>query len=52
VFGTVFAALRHTGQITAAAPGFVAAHGVRTTDEALAFVANLKKCGRYQQDVY
>ncbi len=30
----------------------VAAHGVRTTDEAIAFVANLKKCGRYQQDVY
>jgi len=30
----------------------VAAHGARTTDEAIAFVANLKKCGRYQQDVY
>ncbi len=30
----------------------VAAHGVRTTDEAIAFVANLKKSGRYQQDVY
>jgi len=30
----------------------VAAHGVRTTDEAIAFVANLKKVGRYQQDVY
>jgi sulfite reductase (NADPH) flavoprotein alpha-component len=30
----------------------VAAHGVRTTDEAIAFVANLKKAGRYQQDVY
>ena len=30
----------------------VAAHGVRTTDEAVAFVANLKKSGRYQQDVY
>ena len=30
----------------------VAAHGARTTDEAIAFVANLKKVGRYQQDVY
>jgi sulfite reductase (NADPH) flavoprotein alpha-component len=30
----------------------VAAHGARTTDEAIAFVANLKKCGRYHQDVY
>ena len=30
----------------------VAAHGARTTEEAIAFVANLKKSGRYQQDVY
>jgi sulfite reductase (NADPH) flavoprotein alpha-component len=30
----------------------VAAHGVRSTDEAIAFVADLKKMGRYQQDVY
>jgi len=30
----------------------VAAHGARTTDEEIAFVANLKKSGRYQQDVY
>jgi sulfite reductase (NADPH) flavoprotein alpha-component len=30
----------------------VAAHGARTTDEAIAFAANLKKSGRYQQDVY
>jgi sulfite reductase (NADPH) flavoprotein alpha-component len=30
----------------------VAAHGARSTDEAIAFVANLKKTGRYQQDVY
>jgi sulfite reductase (NADPH) flavoprotein alpha-component len=30
----------------------VATHGARTTDEAIGFVANLKKCGRYQQDVY
>jgi len=25
---------------------------VRTTNEAIAFVAELKKSGRYQQDVY
>jgi sulfite reductase (NADPH) flavoprotein alpha-component len=30
----------------------VAKHGVRTTDEAIAFVTGLKKSGRYQQDVY
>jgi sulfite reductase (NADPH) flavoprotein alpha-component len=30
----------------------VAAHGARTTDEAIGFVANLKKRGRYHQDVY
>jgi sulfite reductase (NADPH) flavoprotein alpha-component len=30
----------------------VAQHGVRSTDEAIAFVAELKKRGRYQQDVY
>jgi len=30
----------------------VAAHGVRTTDEAIGFIATLKKSGRYQQDVY
>jgi sulfite reductase (NADPH) flavoprotein alpha-component len=30
----------------------VAQHGVRTTDEAVAFVAELKRQGRYQQDVY
>jgi sulfite reductase (NADPH) flavoprotein alpha-component len=30
----------------------VAAHGARSTDEAIAFVADLKKRGRYQQDVY
>jgi len=29
-----------------------AAHGARTIDEAIAFVAELKKKGRYQQDVY
>jgi len=30
----------------------VAAHGARTTDEAIAFIAELKRRGRYQQDVY
>jgi sulfite reductase (NADPH) flavoprotein alpha-component len=29
-----------------------AAHGARTIDDAIAFVAELKKKGRYQQDVY
>jgi sulfite reductase (NADPH) flavoprotein alpha-component len=30
----------------------VAQYGARTTDEAIAFLADLKKRGRYQQDVY
>jgi sulfite reductase (NADPH) flavoprotein alpha-component len=30
----------------------VAAHGVRSTNDAIAFVAGLKTSGRYQQDVY
>jgi sulfite reductase (NADPH) flavoprotein alpha-component len=30
----------------------VAAYGARSVDEAIAFVAGLKKAGRYQQDVY
>ena len=30
----------------------VAAHGARSTNEAIAFVAELKKAGRYQTDVY
>jgi sulfite reductase (NADPH) flavoprotein alpha-component len=30
----------------------VAQFGARSTDEAIAFVSELKKCGRYQQDVY
>lgn len=30
----------------------VAAHGARSTNEAVSFVADLKKSGRYQQDVY
>ena len=30
----------------------VAAHGGRTTDQAVAYLADLKKRGRYQADVY
>ena len=30
----------------------VAQYGARSTDEAIAFLADLKKHGRYQQDVY
>ena len=30
----------------------VAAHGARSTDEAIAFIGGLKKTGRYQTDVY
>ncbi|MGA7487374.1 MAG: sulfite reductase subunit alpha, partial [Xanthobacteraceae bacterium] len=30
----------------------VAMHGARSTDQAITFVAELKKSGRYQQDVY
>jgi sulfite reductase (NADPH) flavoprotein alpha-component len=30
----------------------VAKFGMRGTNEAVAFVADLKKSGRYQQDVY
>jgi sulfite reductase (NADPH) flavoprotein alpha-component len=30
----------------------VAVFGVRSTNEAVAFVTELKKSGRYQQDVY
>ena len=30
----------------------IAAHGARSTDEAIAFVAKMKKTGRYQTDVY
>jgi len=33
-------------------PDLIAAHGARTIDEAIAFVADLKKKGRHQQDVY
>ena len=44
---------RHMAKdVEAAWVEIVAAHGARTTDEAIAFVAHLKKSGRYHQDVY
>jgi sulfite reductase (NADPH) flavoprotein alpha-component len=30
----------------------ISAHGARTTDQAVAFLTDLKKCGRYQTDLY
>jgi sulfite reductase (NADPH) flavoprotein alpha-component len=30
----------------------IAKHGARSVDQAIAFVGDLKKKGRYQQDVY
>jgi sulfite reductase (NADPH) flavoprotein alpha-component len=30
----------------------VAHHGARTTDQAITFIADLKRQGRYQRDVY
>jgi len=30
----------------------ISAHGARSTDQAIAFLADLRKCGRYQTDVY
>jgi sulfite reductase (NADPH) flavoprotein alpha-component len=38
--------------VEAALVEIVAAFGLRSTNEAVAFVAELKKSGRYQQDVY
>ena len=38
--------------VEAALVEIVAAHGVRSTDEAIAFVSGLKRAGRYQADVY
>jgi sulfite reductase (NADPH) flavoprotein alpha-component len=38
--------------VEAALVEIVAAFGVREINEAIAFVANLKQNGRYQQDVY
>ncbi|HEX5508656.1 MAG TPA: sulfite reductase subunit alpha [Pseudolabrys sp.] len=45
-------ALRMAKDVDRARVDVVARHGARTIDEAVAFVANLKRAGRYQQDVY
>ncbi len=45
-------AKRMANDVERALVDIVAQHGARTTDEAVAFVAELKKKGRYQQDVY
>ncbi len=45
-------ALRMAKDVERALVDVVAKHGARSADEAVAFVAELKKSGRYQQDVY
>jgi sulfite reductase (NADPH) flavoprotein alpha-component len=45
-------AKRMAKDVEAALIDIVAQHGVRSIDEAVAFVAGLKKAGRYQADVY
>lgn len=45
-------AKRMAKDVEAALVDIVARHGARSTDEAIAFVAALKKSGRYQADVY
>src|SRR5437763_968436 len=45
-------AKRMAKDVEAALVEIVATHGARSTDEAIAFVASLKKAGRYQADVY
>jgi sulfite reductase (NADPH) flavoprotein alpha-component len=45
-------AKRMAKDVEAALIEVVAAFGVRSTNEAIGFVAELKKTGRYQQDVY
>src|SRR5215472_8321655 len=45
-------AKRMAKDVEAALIEVVAAFGVRSTNEAIAFVAEMKKNGRYQQDVY
>ncbi|MBV9064876.1 MAG: sulfite reductase subunit alpha, partial [Methylobacteriaceae bacterium] len=45
-------AKRMAKDVEAALVEIVAAHGARSTDEAITFVASLKKAGRYQADVY
>jgi sulfite reductase (NADPH) flavoprotein alpha-component len=45
-------AKRMAKDVEVALVDIVAQHGVRSVEEAVAFVADLKKKGRYQQDVY
>jgi sulfite reductase (NADPH) flavoprotein alpha-component len=45
-------AKRMAKDVEGALVDIVAQHGARTTDEAVTFVNDLKKKGRYQQDVY
>ena len=45
-------AQRMAKDVECALVDIVAQHGARTADEAVAFVADLKRKGRYQQDVY
>ena len=45
-------AKRMAKDVEVALVDIVAQHGVRSTEEAVAFVSELKKKGRYQQDVY
>jgi sulfite reductase (NADPH) flavoprotein alpha-component len=45
-------AKRMAKDVEVALVDIVAQHGARSAEEATAFVANLKKAGRYQQDVY
>ena len=45
-------AKRMAKDVEVALVDIVAQHGVRSTDQAIAFVGELKKQGRYQQDVY
>jgi sulfite reductase (NADPH) flavoprotein alpha-component len=45
-------AKRMAKDVEAALIEVVAAFGLRSTNEAIGFVAELKKSGRYQQDVY
>ena len=45
-------AKRMAKDVEAAMVDIVAHWGARSTDDAVAFVSNLKKSGRYQADVY
>ena len=45
-------AKRMAKDVEAAMVDVVAQHGARSRDQAIAFVADLKKSGRYRQDVY